>query len=1046
MHIAMRVIAAWLGVTALLIVPGSAMQATSGAQTPARLAGRSTSTGIIQGVVKDNTGGIIPGATVTLANEHGTVQTTQTGADGAYRFRGVPAGTYTVAATYSGLQQEGVAAITVAAGQTAAANLRMTVQTQRQEVTVTDTSTNVVSTEAANNQTALVLKQEDLDALPDDPDDMEADLEALAGPSAGPGGNQIFIDGFTGGRLPPKSSIREIRINSNPFSAEFDKMGFGRIQIFTKPGTDRFHGQGYYDISDGIWNSRNPFLVTPGFDNPPFRTQLFGGNVSGPISKHASFFIDVERRQIDDNGIVNAHIPASDFLTSVPLQIFYPTPQRRTTVSPRVDYQLNANNTLSFRYAYLDNNHVLTGIGAFDLPETTIGNIPFPSYGYSQSVNEQTAQVVETAVLGPHAINETHFEFDRSLQSTKSQNTDPTLNVSQSFTSGGSGYSAPGYPQSYDLENYWELQNYTSLNYGAHAIKAGMRVRATALYDSSPQNFNGEYSFLGGSFPLLGAGFTPTSATVELSSIEQYLITMQLLQAGYSSQYIADDLHYGPSRYTVTAGRPYIGLTQFDYGPFVQDDWRVKPNLTVSFGLRFESQTNISNRADWAPRFSFAWSPDSKGPNSRAKTVIRGGWGIFYDRFAVTNVLTAERYGLDTNYQTTYNLNNPAIFNAAFDQQIPISDLTAVTLNTAQHYQIDHNLQAPRLMQTAVSLERQLFSHTTLTANYVNSRGTHELRTVDINAPYPIPGQLPPGYGTSSGIVNGNAVCCRPLGDIGDLYDYQSTGIFKQTQVIVGVNSQVGKWLTLFSRYSHNDAHSSTDGLTTVPADPYNFAPEWGRSSLDIANNLFLGGSFAGPWGLRLSPFFVAHSGIPYNITTGTDLFLQGLTNPTARPSIVDYQTEYNTPFGYLNPVPLVVPPGTSNLIPRNYATGPGYIGLNLRLSKTWGFGTTKFQGPSGGARSSQGGPRYGGGGGGHGGGGGGGGFFGGPGEGSEHRYNLVLSVNVRNILNHENLNTPNGALTSPYFMESTGITGGYGAEATASNQRRMDIQLRFTF
>jgi hypothetical protein len=997
-------------------------------------------------VVKDNTGGIIPGATVTLANQQGTVQTTQTRADGTYTFRGVPPGSYTVSATYSGLQQEGVAAVSVAAGQTAAANLNMTVQTQKQEVTVTGNSDNQVSTEAANNQEALVLKQEDLDALPDDPDDMEADLEALAGPAAGPGGNQIFIDGFTGGRLPPKASIREIRINSNPFSAEFDKMGFGRIQIFTKPGTDRFHGQSYYDISDGIWNSRNPFLVTPGFDNPPFRTQLFGGNLSGPITKKASFFVDVERRQIDDNGIVNARIPNSDFTSLAPLQIFYPTPQRRTTVSPRVDYQLNANNTLSFRYAYLDNDHVLTGIGSFDLPSTTVGGITYPSYGYSQDTNEQTAQVVETAVLSPHAVNETHFEFDRTFETTKSQSTAPTLNVSQSFVSGGSGYSATGYPQAYDLENYWELQNYTSLTYGAHALKVGLRVRASALYDSTPQNFNGEYSFLGGTFPVLGAGFAPTAATEELSSIQQYLTTIQLLQAGYSSQQVAN-LGYGPSKYTVSAGRPYIGVTQFDFGPFIQDDWRVKPNLTLSFGLRLESQTNLSDHADWAPRFSFAWSPDSHGANGRAKTVIRGGWGIFYDRFAITNVLTAERYGLNSNNQTTYNLNNPQIFNASFSEPIPISELTAVTSNTPQHYQIDGNLQAPRLMQTAVTIERQLFSHTTLTASYVNSRGTHELRTVDINAPLPIPGELPPGYAATSGVVDANSVCCRPFGNIGDLYDYQSSGIFKQTQLRLGVNSQVRKWLTLYFRYGWNDAHSNTDGLTTVPADPYNFATEWGRSALDIENNVFLGGSFAGPWGLRLSPFFVAHSGIPYNVTTGTDLFLQGLTNPTARPSVVDYETQYNTPFGYLNPVPVVPAPGTSNLIPRNYATGPGYVGLNLRLSKTWGFGTTKFQGPSGGARASQGGG--GGHGGGHGGGGGrggGGGFFGGQGEGSEHRYNLIFSVNVRNILNHENLNTPNGALTSPYFLESTGITGGYGAEATASNQRRMDMQLRFTF
>ncbi|MBV9405048.1 MAG: carboxypeptidase regulatory-like domain-containing protein, partial [Acidobacteriaceae bacterium] len=256
-----------------------------------------TKTGAVRGTVKDDTGGVIPGAVVTLARPSGTVQTVHTGGDGTYSFRGVEPGSYTVSATYAGLQQEGVITVNVTAGQPAPGNIVMTVQAQRQEVTVTDTSTNTVSTDPANNATALVLKQEDLDALPDDPDDMQADLEALAGPAAGPGGNQIFIDGFTGGRLPPKESIREIRINSNPFSAEFDKLGYGRIQIFTKPGSDKFHGQGYYNISDDIWNARNPFS----FPAPPFRTQLFGGNLSGPLGKHASFFIDAERRNIDDN-------------------------------------------------------------------------------------------------------------------------------------------------------------------------------------------------------------------------------------------------------------------------------------------------------------------------------------------------------------------------------------------------------------------------------------------------------------------------------------------------------------------------------------------------------------------------------------------------------------------------------------------------------------------------------------------------------------------------------------------------------------------------
>ena len=313
----------------------------------ASFSGQATSgaAGSVSGTVKDGTGGVVPGAKITLSNKNGMARTVETTAEGSYTFRNVPPGSYMVSATYEGLQQEGISAVTVQPGRTVTDDLSMMIQVQKQEVDVNDTGVNAVSTDPANNATALVLRQEDLDALPDDPDDLQADLQALAGPGAGPGGNQIFIDGFSGGRLPPKESIREIRINSNPFSAEFDKVGFGRIQIFTKPGSDKFHGQGFYSVSDGVWNSRNPYSNV----NPPFRSQNFGGNVSGPISKKASFFVDVERRNIDDNGIIVASIPEADFSAVQPysdkFSNFYPTPQRRTTVSPRVDYQINANNT-----------------------------------------------------------------------------------------------------------------------------------------------------------------------------------------------------------------------------------------------------------------------------------------------------------------------------------------------------------------------------------------------------------------------------------------------------------------------------------------------------------------------------------------------------------------------------------------------------------------------------------------------------------------------------------------------------------------------------
>ena len=1021
--------------------PAVLAQSGPGQNPPAPTAGRPArtgSSGSITGSVKDNTGGVIPGASVSLSNGIGIIQTVQSGADGSYIFRGVAPGTYTVSATYTGLAQKQLTAIKVTGGQAATADIAMILQAQRQEVTVVESNVNTISTEPANNATALVLKPEDLDALPDDPDDLQADLQALAGPSAGPGGNQIFIDGFSGGRLPPKESIREIRVNSNPFSAEFDRLGYGRIQIFTKPGSDKFHGQSYYNVSDTIWDARNPFSTV----NPPFRSQLFGGNVSGPLGKHASFFIDVERRQIDDNGIIVAAIPGAGFLNTTAFGTaanpnYYPTPQRRTTVSPRVDYQLNSNNTLSVRYSFLENDRLVTGVGGFNLPQTQIGNQTFGSNGSGTSTTEHSVQVVETSVLSPRAVNETHFQFDREYQSTVSQSSSPELFVAQSFVVGGSGYSAAGYPGSHDLENNYELQNYTSLTLGTHTTKFGIRIRAGVIDNSTPRNFNGIYQFLGGQLPLLDSNLNPIGQTGQVTSIQQYLTTERLLGAGQSPAQIAA-LKYGPSKYTVSGGSPYIGFSQIDFGPFIQDDWKVRPNLTISTGLRLESQTNINDHSDLAPRFAFAWSPNFKGGAGKSKTVIRGGWGIFYDRFSSSNVETALRYQSAVP-QTTYTVTSPASFDPTFTTGIPISSLSAVTSN--QIYQIDHALQAPRLMQTAIGVERQLFRRTTLGVNFTNSRGIHELRTVDINAPIPTVGALPPG--AQNGTTTTNSAI-RPYGNVGDIYNYESDGIFKQTQVLVNVNTTVGKLLTLFTRYSYTNAHSDTDGLGTLPADPYNFKADWGRSVLDVSNSLFLGGSITAKWGVRLSPFIVLRTGTPFNITTGTDLYLQGNGTPTARPSVVDSfgSNTQTTPFGILNTTPLVGQP----LIERNIGTGGGFIGLNLRLSKTFGFGPTRFQGNPGGASAGGGGgPRGGGFGGGPGGGGprGGGGF---GGESTEHRYNITFSVNARNVLNHENLNTFNGSLTSPYFDRATNITGGFGAEATSSNQRRLDLQLRFAF
>jgi outer membrane receptor for ferrienterochelin and colicin len=203
--------------------------------------------------------------------------------------------------------------------------------------------------------------------LSDDPDELESQLQALAGPSAGPNGGQIYIDGFTAGQLPPKASIREIRINQNPFSAEYDKLGYGRIEILTKPGTDKLHGQVMFLGNSSAFNARNPFEVLPEGESPPdYHSTQFSANVGGAINKKTSFFFNYERRDIQDLAVVSATVLDPSF-NIVPFSAALANPQTRNNVSSRLDYQVTPNNTLTARYQYWRDSEDNQGTGGFSL-------------------------------------------------------------------------------------------------------------------------------------------------------------------------------------------------------------------------------------------------------------------------------------------------------------------------------------------------------------------------------------------------------------------------------------------------------------------------------------------------------------------------------------------------------------------------------------------------------------------------------------------------------------------------------------------------------
>ena len=301
-----------------------------------------SNTGVIDGTVTDPSGAAVTKANVILVAPNGQTNTAATSRSGYYEFRELPPGRYSVTVTAPGFADLDEHVIDLAAGQTEPLNVALSIAVEKEKVNVNEQPSAAVDTSPSNNAGAIILTGKDLDALPDDPDELQTDLEALAGPSAGPNGGQIYIDGFTAGQLPPKSSIREIRINQNPFSAEYDKLGYGRIEIFTKPGTDKYHGQVSIMGNSSAFNSQNPFLVGT---EPSYHSLQYMGNVGGPIGKKASFFFDGQRRNIDEVAIINATLlnpnadPSCTDLSclGLPYTAAVPNPHTRTNVGTRTE-------------------------------------------------------------------------------------------------------------------------------------------------------------------------------------------------------------------------------------------------------------------------------------------------------------------------------------------------------------------------------------------------------------------------------------------------------------------------------------------------------------------------------------------------------------------------------------------------------------------------------------------------------------------------------------------------------------------------------------
>ncbi len=923
------------------------------------LAASAQATGGLRGQVLDPSGAVIPGATVTLA-QGATVLNAPSGNDGNYSFRDVPAGTYSLTIDAQGFSfPKTDVSISSHVRQM---NLTLAIAVQQQNVQVTS-KTNGVSVNPDENSDALVLSGHDLDALSDDPDQLQSELQALAGPSAGPNGGQIYIDGFAGGQLPPKSSIREIRINQNPFSAEFDRLGYGRIEILTKPGTDKLSGYVMTFFTSSALNTANPLVE----EQPSYHGYSLPVYIAGPLTKHSSYFLSFFHNQLQNQEFVVAVNPAD---TTSTITQTVQRPSSFWQFNPRFDFQLGKSNTLSIRDAFSRYQQTNAGVGTLVLADNS----------FNQTQLENDIQISDTVVVNSRLLNETHFQWRKIRNSQTANSLTPTVTVQGAFTDGGNSSGTVK-----DHQDIFELQNYSTATAGLHTIRFGARLQAYRDANYSTSGSNGTYIF---------------------QSLDHYL-------AGKPDQYQATVIK-----------NPLVRVLLFDAALFYQDDWRWKPNLTLSYGLRYEGQNRIHDHADFAPRIALAWAPGHMG-STPPKTVFRAGYGWFYNRFTVPNSFssaTGTPYIVQAIHQNginqqSYVVNNPDFY----DPTTPASPTTLNGSNTSLPtvYSIDPHFRAALDMQGGIGMDRAVGKLGTVNVTYLFTRGIHQYLTNNISAPtfdpttYTVTGPTPSEFN----------------------YQFQSGGIYKQNQIIVTGNTKY-KHISVHTSYTFNDAQSDTQGVTYSPSVASNPSLDYGRASFGIDHRLVILGTYAAPHGIVIGPLLFAQSGTPYNLTIGNDLTENNQFNARPTYGTCGAAEVVSTPYGCLDSNPIGK---GERIIPYGIGTGPANFVLHMRISKAFGIGP-KIKGTKGSGFS----------------GGGGGGSVSGRGLGGAQsgpkldasvprKYSLTIVATSFNLLNIVNRGTPNGVLNSTLFGKTQSLAGdGFGSN-TAGN-RSIFLQAMFNF
>jgi Carboxypeptidase regulatory-like domain len=706
--------------------------------------------------VRDETQAALIHATVTLADSYGASRQVLVDQSGVASFPGLMPGAYTITVEAEGFQSF-VGPFTMRRGaNTAVATLTVAF---REQVEVKE-----ISAEARrDNGFTTILRKEEIEALSDDPDEMLDQLKQMAGPGA-----QLFIDGFRGGRLPPKDQIQQIRFNTNSYSSEYHEAGMVRIEVITKPGAGNWRGTMNFGFRDESMNATNKFATEKG----PEQQKRFMFNAQGPVTKGRnglSFAAD-GNMSYDTQTIV-----ASTPMGQINDQVVRPVDAINATV--RFEQGLGPTSQIRAEYSHRENTRSNLGVGDFDLQERA----------YAADATVDNLRVRNTRTIGKRVFSELRLEVTQSTNTLRSATHTPTVRVLDQFTSGGAGQTGTREGRQFNV-----AQNF-DFTIAKHMLRAGLDVVGGWWDSNQLSNANGTFTF---------------------SSMDAFL--------GGQAQ-----------NYTRRVGDPRVTYSQHDAGWYIQDDFRVSKNLSVSVGVRQELQAHVDDKFNIAPRAAFTYA--------LRKGNIRGGYGTFYDWLEAS--VYEQTVKVDGTHQIDEVVINPSYpdVGSGAGRSLPPSII-----------QLGQELSQPTIHQASVGYERPFGEIGNFRTDYMWTRGYDTFRSVNVNAP-----------------VNG----VRPDLAAGNITQIESTAERASDRITVAMLLRVPSVRGLMGNvmYQYTNTRNFSDSPMGLPSDSTNPDTDWGPSAMDIRHRLFLMLNTPLLYGLRAGMQAQYSSAPPYNITTGVD-------------------------------------------------------------------------------------------------------------------------------------------------------------------------------